>query len=160
MAVTGSGTITFANLQTEFGGSHPITMGEYSAHRISGSGNTISLNQFYGAAATWTATMTIGAQSAKPGTRYGSIPGSGFGSISDSTVDTLSNATISALHTNFSGAGIILTWSGSLVSGWTSITIGSNTINKSSFSTYGNTYQISSGSYIATSGTQTIAFNI
>ena len=51
MALQTSGAISFANLQTEFGGSHPITMGEYSSHRVSGSGNTISMNQFYGAAA-------------------------------------------------------------------------------------------------------------
>lgn len=50
MALQSSGAISFANLQTEFGGSHPITMGEYSAFRVSGSGNTISMNQFYGAA--------------------------------------------------------------------------------------------------------------
>lgn len=50
MALQTSGAISFADLQTEFGGSHPITMGEYSSYRVSGSGNTISMNQFYGAA--------------------------------------------------------------------------------------------------------------
>ena len=48
MAMPASGTITFAELQTEFGGSHPITMGEYAAYRNAGSGNTISMTQFYG----------------------------------------------------------------------------------------------------------------
>lgn len=51
MALQTSGAISFANLQSEFGGSHPITMGEYAQYRVSGSGNTISMNQFYGATA-------------------------------------------------------------------------------------------------------------
>jgi len=51
MALQTSGPISFSNLQTEFGGSHPITMGEYADYRVSGSGNTISMNQFYGASA-------------------------------------------------------------------------------------------------------------
>ena len=49
MTLPSSGAISFANLQTEFGGSHPITMGEYSAYRASGSGNTIDMADFYGA---------------------------------------------------------------------------------------------------------------
>tara|TARA_R100001163_G_C5058962_1_gene195593 strand:- start:1306 stop:2010 length:705 start_codon:yes stop_codon:yes gene_type:complete len=49
MALPSSGAISFANLQTEFGGSHPITMGEYSAYRQSGSGNTIDMADFYDA---------------------------------------------------------------------------------------------------------------
>ena len=49
MALPSSGALSFANLQTEFGGSHPITMGEYSAYRQSGSGNTIDMADFYGA---------------------------------------------------------------------------------------------------------------
>ena len=162
MALPANGQIDFGQIQTEFGGSNPISMNEYG-DKIGltvGTTSAHDMADFYGLSNTWTATMTIGAQSAKPGTRYGYIPASGFGSISDNTVDTLSNAQITSLHTNFSGVGVILTWSGSLISGWTSITIGSSTINKSSFSSYGTTYQLSSGSYIATSGTQTIAFNI
>ncbi len=49
MALPSSGALSFANLQTEFGGSHPITMGEYSTYRQSGSGNTIDMADFYGA---------------------------------------------------------------------------------------------------------------
>lgn len=61
MALQTSGAISFANLQTEFGGSHPITMGEYASFRVSGSGNTISMNQFYGASAALdTQTVTVG----------------------------------------------------------------------------------------------------
>ena len=42
---------SFADLQTEFGGSHPITMGEYASYRVSGSGNTIDMDDFAGATA-------------------------------------------------------------------------------------------------------------
>lgn len=50
MPISGAGqTKTFAQLQAEFGGSHPITMGEYAAYRVSGSGNTISMDDFAGA---------------------------------------------------------------------------------------------------------------
>ena len=52
MPISGAGqTKTFAQLQAEFGGSHPITMGEYAAYRVSGSGNTIDMDDFAGASA-------------------------------------------------------------------------------------------------------------
>tara|TARA_R100001230_G_C5679361_1_gene185763 strand:+ start:529 stop:1266 length:738 start_codon:yes stop_codon:yes gene_type:complete len=55
MAISGAGQQkSFSDLQTEFGGSHPITMGEYAAFRVSGSGNTIDMDDFAGAVAfTW-----------------------------------------------------------------------------------------------------------
>jgi len=63
MAISGVGqTKTFAQLQTEFGGSNPITMGEYAAYRVSGSGNTIDMDDFAGASAfTWGSAQGIGA---------------------------------------------------------------------------------------------------
>jgi len=52
MAISGAGQQkSFSDLQTEFGGSHPITMGEYAAFRVSGSGNTIDMDDFAGAEA-------------------------------------------------------------------------------------------------------------
>ena len=52
MAISGAGQQkSFSDLQTEFGGSHPITMGEYAAFRVSGSGNTIDMDDFAGAVA-------------------------------------------------------------------------------------------------------------
>ena len=52
MPISGVGqTKTFAQLQTEFGGSNPITMGEYASYRVSGSGNTIDMDDFAGATA-------------------------------------------------------------------------------------------------------------
>ena len=55
MAISAAGqTKSFSDLQTEFGGSHPITMGEYAAFRVSGSGNSIDMDDFAGAVAlTW-----------------------------------------------------------------------------------------------------------
>jgi len=52
VAISGVGQQkSFADLQTEFGGSHPITMGEYASFRVSGSGNTIDMDDFAGATA-------------------------------------------------------------------------------------------------------------
>ena len=52
MPISGAGSQkSFSDLQTEFGGSHPITMGEYAAYRVSGSGNTIDMDDFAGASA-------------------------------------------------------------------------------------------------------------
>ena len=52
MAISGvEQTKTFAQLQTEFGGANPITMGEYAAYRISGSGDTIDMDDFANASA-------------------------------------------------------------------------------------------------------------
>ena len=52
MPISGVGSQKdFGQLQTEFGGSHPITMGEYASFRVSGSGNTIDMDDFAGASA-------------------------------------------------------------------------------------------------------------
>jgi hypothetical protein len=52
MPISGAGSQKdFGQLQTEFGGSHPITMGEYASFRVSGSGNTIDMDDFAGASA-------------------------------------------------------------------------------------------------------------
>ena len=55
MAISAAGQQkSFSDLQTEFGGSHPITMGEYASFRVSGSGDTIDMDDFAGAVAfTW-----------------------------------------------------------------------------------------------------------
>ena len=58
MALQNSGSISLANLQSEFGGSNPIGMNEYYRGSIGTwntsvpSSGTISLSQFYGASAT------------------------------------------------------------------------------------------------------------
>ena len=83
MAIVSSGTVSFLNLQNEFGGSAPITMAEYASYRTSGSGSTISLSNFYGAQA-----QIFGS----PGTgRYATstyINSSGIGSIGTGTLSS------------------------------------------------------------------------
>lgn len=67
MTLQSSGAITLANLQTEFGGSNPISLGEYyrngayvpsSATGVPASG-AISLSNFYGASNIVTETITV-----------------------------------------------------------------------------------------------------
>jgi len=61
MALQSSGAISFANLQTEFGGSHPITMGEYSSYSGIGATSEVSLSDFYGLSASVdTQIVTVG----------------------------------------------------------------------------------------------------
>lgn len=72
MTLQASGPISLADIQTEFGGSNPISMSEYyrgGAYVGSGAPNVptsgaISLSQFYGAAAAFTFNQTISANTA------------------------------------------------------------------------------------------------
>lgn len=80
-----NGTITFAQLQGEFGGSHPITMGEYSAHRNAGSGNTISMNQYHGTSNSFAVSVVAGGSSTKAATFKGYDTAQSIGSASPST---------------------------------------------------------------------------
>ena len=64
MAISAAGQQkSFSDLQTEFGGSHPITMGEYASLRESGSGNTIDMDDFAGGEAphwdSWPQTLGV-----------------------------------------------------------------------------------------------------
>lgn len=103
MALQTSGAISFANLQSEFGGSHPITMGEYASFRVSGSGNTISMNQFYGAqSALDTQTVTVGYYTVtfygSTTYMYGDTPSPSQGSISDGTANWAGGKTYKQLY--------------------------------------------------------------
>ena len=103
MALQTSGAISFANLQSEFGGSHPITMGEYASFRVSGSGNTISMNQFYGAqSALDTQTVTVGYYTVtfygSATYMYGDTPSTSHGSISDGTANWAGGKTYKQLY--------------------------------------------------------------
>ena len=126
MAVTASGIISFADFQTEFGGSHPITMGEYAAFRVSGSGNAISMNQFYGASASLdTQTVTVGYQPASQytPTMYGF---DGWlwnkGSCSDGTSNIYAGGNIASL--NWSNNNIQFGMHGIRAnSGWTTMNV-------------------------------------
>ncbi len=48
MALQNSGPISFADIQTEFGGSHPIGINEYYGKDSVPSSGAISLGNFYG----------------------------------------------------------------------------------------------------------------
>ena len=166
MALQSSGAISFANLQTEFGGSHPITMGEYSAYRVSGSGNTISMNQYYGAAGTLdTQTVTISTVTVRGYLSVGyKVAPHAIGSISDGTSNLYSGAAIRQLYwfdTNnrlhFSVAGTHAN------SGWTTMALnGTNYARTSASHTQsgGNTSwgwnSVTSNPFGATSGTKTV----
>jgi hypothetical protein len=156
MGVPNSNPTSLSAVTAEFGGGGSMR----AAAATAGLSTPDGLAEFKGLSNTWTSTLTIGSQSAKPGTRYGLLPTSG--SLSDNTVDTLGNAQINEFRTNFGGTGVNIVWSGSINTGWTSVTVGSNTINRSSFTASGTTHFLGSGSYITntTGATQTIAFNI
>ena len=101
MAMPSSGAISFAQMQTEFGGSNPIGFNEYYAggsHVPSGTGSipssgTINLSTFYGTQSTPTSfstSITAGTSGFGLTSYYGYYTGnalvSGFGSISNSSV--------------------------------------------------------------------------
>ena len=90
MALQTSGAISLSDIQTEFGGSNPISLSEYygAASGIPASG-TISLSNFYGASAGWTLVQ------GSSGTVYGYSTSGGYGSISPTT---LNGATIDAVQ--------------------------------------------------------------
>jgi len=139
MALQTSGPISFANLQSEFGGSNPITMGEYAAFRVSGSGNTISMNQFYGASSSETQTVTVGTyfdagayvQSTSWG--FGLNLGGGFGSVSDGTLGVTGNSTLSLMTWNSLIPTVQLQVLGTVAnSGWTTMTVAGTAFTRAS----------------------------
>ena len=143
MALPTSGAISFANLQSEFGGSNPRTMGEYAAFRVSGSGNTISMNQFYGASSSETQTVTVGTfydgTAYVPTTSYGYGQSSGYGSVSDGTLGVVGNANILVLSWNNLQPSILLTVSGAVAnSGFTTMTIAGTAYSRASASFFAN----------------------
>jgi hypothetical protein len=153
MTLQSSGPISFQNLETEFGGSHPITMTEYYGRDfgIPASG-TISMSQFYGkSSALETHTLTMGASTTggnydnsdppnyNPLINYFGYQGYFFGSLGSISPDTssiysyLGNAKFTALFSEedeYSSFGQrlyleIATFSGSPPpnSGWSTISI-------------------------------------
>jgi hypothetical protein len=154
MGVPNSNPTSLSAVTTEFGGGGSMR----AAAAAAGLSTPDGLAEFKGLSLAWTSTLTVAAQSAKPGTRYGYF--GAYGSMTDTTVDTLSNITINEFRTNFSGVGVYIYWGTSAPTGWTSVTIGSNTLNRTSFSQGSTSHIISNGSYIPTSGTVLITFNI
>tara|TARA_Y100000289_G_scaffold43404_1_gene43162 strand:+ start:1134 stop:1769 length:636 start_codon:yes stop_codon:yes gene_type:complete len=124
MTMQSSGAISLSQIQTEFGGSNPVSMNEYYVGGANVSSNigafnpngipssgSISFNDFYGAsgcAETWSATVNPGARTA-PYTEgsvgalseYWGYHGSNQATITDTTPDNgtvLSGATILKMH--------------------------------------------------------------
>lgn len=104
MPLASSGTISLSQVQTEFGGTNPISMSEYYTNAVSGftsgitglpaSGTTVSLSVFRGKAKTQlpipTEIVVAGTTSTTIGTneRYILFPYSGSGTTKDYTFTT------------------------------------------------------------------------
>lgn len=158
MGVPNSNPTSLSVVTAEFGGGGSMR----AAAAAAGLSAPDGLAEFKGLSAQWSTTLTIGSQSAKPGTRYGYIAGVSAGSMNDRTVDTLSGTPqINEFRTGFGGTGLYIVWHSGLPTDWTSVEVHGTTINRSSFGTYGSTHHIFSGSYIPnSSGTSiTVAFN-
>lgn len=130
MALQSSGTISLSQIQSEWGGSSPISLSEYYRGNLP-SGRTnygsipysgaISMSNFYGTNATvvptnWTSNLTLGSFK----NVYGYAAGV-YGSMSDTTINTYGNRTIQNLFWNGSSAGITIV--GAPNSGWTRLKI-------------------------------------
>tara|TARA_R110002072_G_scaffold260466_1_gene418956 strand:- start:25 stop:552 length:528 start_codon:yes stop_codon:yes gene_type:complete len=142
MAVTSSAPISITDLVTEFGGSTPHALTEYyrggslvpnvTANNSVPTSGAISLTDFFGATntVTWTTVVTVGVVTGLF-TQSGFSSGI-FGSLSDSTVDFLSGTpTVSRIE--FASLGttpVFFKINGSGNSGWTTIKIGSLTLNR------------------------------
>jgi hypothetical protein len=99
MALQSSGAISFANLQTEFGGSHPITMGEYSSFSGIGATSEVSLDDFYGLSASHTVT-----EGSSGSTVHGYVLASSVGSISPTTFYSVTIRALFSLATTVKGS--------------------------------------------------------
>ena len=127
MALQTSGQISLADIQTEFGGSNPISISEYygAAAGIPASG-VISIGDFYGASAVtnWTSDITKGQQTAQYVTWRGYSSTLPIGSITDNTVDNLGGATVRQVA-SLNNSTLFLEINGNHPnSGWTSIDMG------------------------------------
>ena len=178
MAVTSSAPISITDLVTEFGGSAPHSLTEYyrggslvpnvTANNSVPASGAISLTNFFGATATsGTDDRTITIASGSTGgffTSYGfSSAATGFsiGSISANTIGFSGfNVTIEGVY-----------WTANKIffrassnpgnSGWTSMTVGSTTFNRTD-ATYVSgtiaTWSWTSSNVMGTSGTQTVSW--
>jgi len=180
MAVTSSAPISITNLVTEFGGSAPHALTEYyrggslvpnvTANNSVPASGAISLTDFFGATATSGTddrTITIGNANIGFFLAYGfgsaaSVGGSGFGAISANTIGFDGfNVTIESVY--FTASKIFFRASTNPGnSGWTSMTIGSTTLNRADATYNGggsiNTWSWISSNIIGESGTQTVSW--
>ena len=179
MAVTSSAPISITDLVTEFGGSAPHSLTEYyrggslvpsgpAANNSIPTSGAISLTNFFGAVKeTSTDNYTINIASRNIGffLAYGfstAATGFPFGAISANTIGFSGfNVTIEAVY-----------WTANSIffrastnpgnSGWTSMTVGSTTLNRAD-ATYGgggsiSTWSWTSSNIMGESGTQTVSW--
>ena len=173
MAVTSSAPIDIGDLVTEFGGSTPHSLTEYyrggslvpdtTANASVPASGAISLTDFFGASASGgdtsdTLTLTIATVLSFRG--FSALGGS----ISPNTVEFDSwNVTITGLYYNTSDGKLYLTINqNSGNSGWTSLTLGSTTFNRTD-ATYSVPSTVShwvwsDGSAMPSSGTVSVVF--
>ena len=179
MAVTSSAPISITDLVTEFGGSAPHAITEYyrggslvpntTANNSIPTSGAISLTNFFGASASSSSgdrTLTIGTYRGIFGEDYFGFLSTSYGAISSNTIEfTGFNVTVTMLNwTNLASRNELrFRVSGNVGnSGWTSITVGSTTLNRTdaAYST-GSVTDWTWGSIanpIGTSGTQTVSW--
>jgi len=134
VALPTSGPLSLADIQTEFGGSNPVSLSEYYAGGsyvpagTSGtngavpSSSTISISNFYGtSAALDVQTVTIGLFTSKGGSWYGY--GVSGGAISDGTFNPKGGASISRLEWNSNGLLYFVLSGSHTNAGWTQVRI-------------------------------------
>ena len=176
MALQSSGAISLSQIQSEWGGSNPISLSEYYLGSLPTgrtnygsipSSGAIDFADFYGtnsALATWTSTMTVGLQAIAKINNYGFQTGFfNFGSLSDTTIDTFGNRTINSFSWSSLNT-LSLNITNGPNSGWTSIKVNNTTFNRTA-ATFGNGSWVwsntTSNPFGATVGaTRTISFII
>jgi len=136
MALQTSGPISLADIQTEFGGSNPISISEYygAAAGIPASG-VISIGDFYGASAVTYLdyqTVTVGYSPAGQYSPafYGYLSVSSIGSVSDGTSDLYGGATILGLYWTSYDLLYFIVSGNRANSGWSTMTVSGQTFNR------------------------------
>lgn len=150
MALPASGQITLAQIQSEWGGSNPISLSEYylgslptgrTNYGTIPSSGQISLSDFYGtdaALGNWTSTMTVGEYTIIKTGYFGYSSGTA-GSLSDTTIDTFNNYLIREFSWNTAGTVTLgLDTENIPNSGWTSINVNSTIFTRASGNYFSN----------------------
>ena len=145
MTLPTSGPLTLADIQTEFGGSNPISMSEYYAggsyvpagtsgtYGAVPSSGAISIRNFYGTSAVLdTQTITIGWLLDKYNSLVGFIGTTG--SISDGTFNPTGGSTILGIYFDINNSVMWFILQGNPIanSGWTTMTINGNAFTRAS----------------------------
>ncbi len=175
MALQSSGAISLSQIQSEWGGSNPISLSEYYLGSLPTgrtnygsipSSGAIDFADFYGtnsALANWTTTVTIGSFTIVKQQIYGfSNYTISYGSISDNTIDTYANRVVRTL--SWGGTTFSFIVNGAPNSGWTRIIVHNTSFYRSqaSYQSTGGvaiwTWAQTTNPWAATSGTRTVTF--